>query len=91
MVHRYGPHTILRRDLAKLESTNLSLMPNGLEAALPLQAMADLLGYLRGVRLCAVGVAKTDVTPKHPVVLAGYGGRNREHEGVDRVACMPPW
>jgi len=77
------PHTILRRDLAKLESTNLSLMPNGLEAALPPQMMADLLGYLRGVRLCAVGVAKTDVTPKHPVVLAGYGGRNREHEGID--------
>ena len=42
------PHTLLRRDLAKLESNNLSLMPNGLEAALPPQAMADLLGYLRG-------------------------------------------
>ena len=42
------PHTLLRRDLAKLESNNLSLMPNGLEADLPPQAMADLLGYLRG-------------------------------------------
>jgi len=77
------PHTVLRRDLKSLESTNLSLMPNGLEAVLPPQAMADLLGYLRGVRLCAVGVAKTDVTPKHPVILAGYGGRRTEHEGID--------
>ena len=31
----------------------------------------------------AVGVAKVDVTPTHPVALAGYGGRTREHEGVD--------
>jgi len=77
------PHTLLRRDLKSLESTNLSLMPNGLEATLPPQSMADLLGYLRGVRLCSVGVAKTNVTPKHPVVLAGYGGRRTEHEGID--------
>ncbi|MDE0740877.1 MAG: neutral/alkaline non-lysosomal ceramidase N-terminal domain-containing protein, partial [Planctomycetota bacterium] len=31
----------------------------------------------------AVGVAKIDVTPTHPVALAGYGGRTKEHEGVD--------
>ncbi len=30
-----------------------------------------------------VGVAKIDITPTHPVVLAGYGGRTQEHEGVD--------
>ena len=30
-----------------------------------------------------VGVAKVDVTPTHPVVLAGYGGRTAEFEGVD--------
>ena len=30
-----------------------------------------------------VGAAKIDVTPTHPVALAGYGGRTREHEGVD--------
>ncbi len=29
-----------------------------------------------------VGVAKTDITPTHPVILAGYGGRVDEHEGV---------
>ncbi|HBO50720.1 MAG TPA: hypothetical protein DD471_01950, partial [Planctomycetes bacterium] len=31
----------------------------------------------------AVGVARIDVTPTHPVALAGYGGRTKEHEGVD--------
>ena len=31
----------------------------------------------------AVGVARVDVTPTHPVALAGYGGRTREHEGID--------
>jgi len=31
----------------------------------------------------SVGVAKVDVTPTHPVVLAGYGSRTTEHEGVD--------
>ncbi len=30
-----------------------------------------------------VGAAKVDVTPTHPVILAGYGGRTKEHEGVD--------
>ena len=30
-----------------------------------------------------VGVAKVDVTPRTPVVLAGYGGRSSEHEGID--------
>ena len=30
-----------------------------------------------------VGVAKLDVTPTHPTLLAGYGGRPGEHEGVD--------
>ena len=32
-----------------------------------------------------VGVAKVDVTPTHPVLLAGYGGRTSEHEGVDTL------
>jgi len=31
-----------------------------------------------------VGVAKVDVTPSHPVLLAGYGGRPGEHDGVDQ-------
>lgn len=31
-----------------------------------------------------VGVAKTDITPTHPVLLAGYGGRPGEHVGVDQ-------
>jgi neutral ceramidase len=31
-----------------------------------------------------VGMAKFDITPSHPVVLAGYGGRTDEFEGVDQ-------
>ena len=34
-------------------------------------------------RLVPVGAAKVDVTPAHPVVLAGYGGRTTELEGID--------
>ena len=30
-----------------------------------------------------VGSSKVDVTPKFPVVLAGYGGRTQEFEGID--------
>ncbi len=33
---------------------------------------------------CVGGGAKVDVTPKGPVLLAGYGGRTTEHQGVDR-------
>ena len=30
-----------------------------------------------------IGVAKIDVTPDKPVVLAGYGGRTRPYEQID--------
>ena len=38
--------TILRTDLKDISSSSLSLMPEGLEAALPPQAMADLISYI---------------------------------------------
>ncbi|MEC8988474.1 MAG: neutral/alkaline non-lysosomal ceramidase N-terminal domain-containing protein, partial [Verrucomicrobiota bacterium] len=31
----------------------------------------------------SIGVSTVDVTPTHSVLLAGYGGRTTEHEGVD--------
>jgi len=31
-----------------------------------------------------VGAAKVDITPEHPVLLAGYGGRPGEHVDVDQ-------
>ncbi len=40
--------SILRSDLAKLESLTGSLMPTGLEAGLSKQQFADLLAYLKG-------------------------------------------
>lgn len=40
-------HTITRSQVKSLKSTGLSLMPEGLEAALTLQQLADLIAYLR--------------------------------------------
>lgn len=39
--------------------------------------------------LYSVGAAKTDITPDYPVRLSGYGGRERESEGIDQhiFAC----
>lgn len=49
--------------------------------------LALLIGLLLAVPLPAepvlVGAARVEVTPTHPVVLAGYGGRRTELEGID--------
>jgi putative membrane-bound dehydrogenase-like protein len=39
---------VLRRDIDVLQSTGMSIMPEGLEESLDLQAMADLIAYLMG-------------------------------------------
>ncbi len=39
--------TVLRNQIVTLQSQNLSLMPEGLEAAIPQQDMADLIQFLR--------------------------------------------
>jgi putative membrane-bound dehydrogenase-like protein len=41
--------TVLRIDIDQLRSTGLSLMPEGMEKQIDLQAMADLIEYLRAV------------------------------------------
>ncbi len=45
-----GEETLLRTNLKSIQSTGLSLMPDGLEAALTYQQMADLLSYLKTMR-----------------------------------------
>ena len=45
-----GEDTILRSSIARLRSLALSHMPEGLEASMTLQDMADLLHYLRTYR-----------------------------------------
>lgn len=40
--------TVLRRDIAKITGSGLSLMPDGLEAAIPPESMADLIAFLLG-------------------------------------------
>ncbi len=42
-----GEETILRADLKELTSSGRSLMPEGLEQALPPQAMADLIAFIK--------------------------------------------
>jgi putative heme-binding domain-containing protein len=41
--------TILRNDIEQLQSTGLSMMPEGLEQVIDLQSMADLIAYLMRV------------------------------------------
>jgi hypothetical protein len=40
--------TVLRTEIAALQSQHTSLMPDGLEAAIPQQDMADLIAFLKG-------------------------------------------
>jgi putative membrane-bound dehydrogenase-like protein len=40
--------TLLRSDLAEIRASNLSLMPEGLEAALTPQDIADLIAFIKG-------------------------------------------
>lgn len=42
--------SVLRRDIAKLTSSSLSLMPEGLEAAISVEQMADLIAFLLAPR-----------------------------------------
>lgn len=42
--------TLLRREIARLESTGMSIMPEGLEKQIDPQAMADLIAYLLSVK-----------------------------------------
>ena len=41
--------TVLRAQIESLTSTNLSLMPEGLEKEIDLQQMADLIRYLQSL------------------------------------------
>ena len=38
--------TVFRRDIAQLSGSGLSLMPEGLEAAITVEQMADLIAFL---------------------------------------------
>jgi putative heme-binding domain-containing protein len=42
--------TVLRIDIEQLQSTGVSLMPEGMEKQIDKQAMADLLAYLQSIR-----------------------------------------
>ena len=58
---------------------------NSLTYKIALQLFISLvfLSAVKGASTVSVGVSKVDVTPDMPVLLAGYGGRTTEHEGID--------
>jgi len=58
---------------------------NSISYKIALQLFISLvfLNSIAGASTFSVGVSKVDVTPDMPVLLAGYGGRLTEHEGVD--------
>ena len=45
-IHRGAHNALLRRDIAQLSASGLSLMPEELEAAIPVEQMADLIAFL---------------------------------------------
>ena len=47
--------TVLRSDIQAIRASRVSLMPEGLEAAVPVPEMADLLAFLRSKRERGVG------------------------------------
>lgn len=58
---------------------------NSLSYKIALQLCISLvfINSITGDSTVSVGVSKVDVTPNMPVLLAGYGGRATEHEGID--------
>jgi putative membrane-bound dehydrogenase-like protein len=62
--------TILRGDLEELRSSGKSLMPEGLEKDIALQAMADLLAYL-----ASTAAPPKKVPGNNPIVVRASAGR----------------
>jgi putative heme-binding domain-containing protein len=61
--------TVLRQDIDEIQSTGLSLMPEGLEKAISVPEMADLLAFLKNWRYLDGSVPFTeekrpDASPK---------------------------
>jgi putative heme-binding domain-containing protein len=43
-----GDETVLRKTIANIRASSVSLMPDGLETGLGKQGLADVIAYLRG-------------------------------------------
>ena len=53
-------------------------------SCLVLLCVCDSMSALATEHWIATGVAKQDITPNHPVLLGGFGGRPGEHQGIDQ-------
>jgi putative membrane-bound dehydrogenase-like protein len=56
--------TVLRKDIANIRASSLSLMPEGLEQTMDFQQMADLLAFLRGT------AAPKVIAGNHPELIS---------------------
>ncbi len=91
---------VLRKDIASLEGTKVSLMPTGLEAGLTPQGMADLISFLRagderaetktGVADLRVGAAAENLRTDDTMPLAGMleARFTKEQEGELRAVAV---
>jgi putative membrane-bound dehydrogenase-like protein len=93
---------VRRQDIASLQSTGLSLMPEGLEAGLTAQDMADLIGFLKGGTPTSatpaaaapaelrVGAAAVNLQADDSMPLAGYleSRFTSEQEGELRATAV---
>jgi putative heme-binding domain-containing protein len=52
--------SVLRQDIASLRASSISLMPEGLEAAMTPQDVADLIAWIRAARPAAFGQASAE-------------------------------
>ncbi len=92
--------TVLRSDVASLQSSSLSLMPEGLEAGLSVQDMADLIFFLKngetgktasvGKSDLRVGAAAVNLRADDSMPLAGYleARYTKEQEGELRATAV---
>jgi len=95
------PRVVLRTDIAELRGANVSLMPEGLEAGLSHQDMADLIQFLRsgeakprasekGSADVRVGAAAASLPSDDLMPLAGYleNRFTKEQEGELRAVAV---
>ncbi|MBP7951041.1 MAG: c-type cytochrome [Verrucomicrobiales bacterium] len=95
-------HLVARSDMASLKSAGISLMPEGLEAGLTAQDMADLIAFIRtaggkksetaapGAADLNVGAAAVNLRCDPDMPLAGYldSRFTAEQEGELRVTAV---
>lgn len=83
--------TILRSDIASMRASGLSLMPEGLEQAIPPQAMADLIAFLKtSPRPFGSASAEQAEAARNQFWKAGANGLSKVVSAFDQLT-YPSW